>query len=153
MWKFLLLFVTLGLFGCPHDPDRLLKNPKLEDIVGNWESSGFNDYVPYALVQVLPSGNGAVILANDAAIAKFGSLSDFKFGEYGIEMLLTPAEEAVDEEPGIVNVSLIYGQLCVDDFDGDDLGQDEPLWCFTKSEKLKIYQKQAIKLLAENNGG
>jgi len=137
------------LAGCPYDPDRVLTDPKIEDLVGMWEGRGIYENVPYSLVEIRQDGSGEVVFSSDEGTEVAGKLSGFKFGKDSFEFEVTGFEDG--DETSSFKAQLVYGQICLIELEGNALFEKKgPIWCFVREEKLKKYKRDALNAYKEH---
>ena len=143
MRKTLILISLLALSGCPYDPDRIIRNPQIENIVGVWEGRGLYGDVPYSLVEIQGNSTGVVVFAHDDGAEVVATLTNFIFAKADFSFDWVPIGDQDKDEIMTIKANLVYGQLCVIGIDGEEDIEIGPLWCFVRKDKIEKYEKDA----------
>ena len=150
--KYFLPFIALFLISCPYDESQLVKNPKITDLEGNWESLSILQYFPYALLNFNSDGEGILIVSNEDNSSIMLTLDSFQSLPKSFIMTATINDTDEPEEPEQIEGKIERGQLCFYLPKFEDEEENIPPFCFTRADKINGFRLRALEVLNEFSG-
>lgn len=147
--RYILLIVFFFLVSCQ---DTRLENPKPSDVEGLWETLSVMQFMPYGLLKMNTKGEGVLIGVNEEAVGEIVRFHSFKTHERKFELTMHLVNEGELDEPIQITGSIDRGQLCFNVPEDEKFQEHMSYYwvCFTRSEKVNDFRKQAKEFLKDS---